>query len=265
MEFELTTIKSSENDKKRNITFPSHLTLELAEFVGIIIGDGNISQFLYPTRRGKPSLHSDIKIACNKKEVEYIAHIQQLFQKLFNLELKYMLEKSEGSIVLSAHSKGIVQFLNTLCEIPIKQKGSIVGIPSIIKNNSFEVKYAFLRGLADTDFSVSFQNKTGKGHNYPVIKASFKSKQLVQDLEVLYRELGFIHSTFYNEIRHDERFANPTTTHSVYLYGRKNFAKWLECIGFSNEKFIRKVKRWQTDGVCAPSKINYNGRDNLPV
>ena len=252
MKLETINVKLSEHDKKRNISIPQYLTPELAEFIGLMIGDGNISQFHYPTIEGRSTLHSDIKIACNKNEVQYITHIQHLFQKLFNLELKYMQEKSQGAIALRAHSKGIVHFLNLACEIPIKQKGSIVGIPTIIKNNPLEIKRAFLRGLADTDFSVSFQNKTGKGHNYPVIKASFKSRKLVQDLEELYKELGFVYSTYYNQTTHDKRFANPTTIHSVYLYGRKNLTHWLNHVGFSNEKFLRKTKKWSQDGVCPP-------------
>ena len=124
--------------------------------------------------------------------------------------------------------------------------------PSIIKNSNDIIKCAFLRGLADTDFTVTFKNRTNKGHNYPVIKASFKSKKLVSVLENLFQHLGFKYSTYYGEIRRDIRFSNPTITNSAYLYGVKNFKKWIKKVNFSNPKFQRKINKWTKDGTCPP-------------
>ena len=137
----------------------------------------------------------------------------------------------------SSASKCIVQFLNELCEIPLNNKNMNAKIPRIIKNSDNNIKYAFLRGLIDTDFCLTFQNKTGKGHCYPVIKGGFKSRKLVEDLEYIFKELGFSHSTYYDEVSYDKRFGN-TTRHNIFLYGRKNLNKWVVKIGFSNNKLV---------------------------
>ena len=251
MKFDLTTIEKSKSDIKRGIKLPTSLNKELAEFIGIMIGDGHLRYSIGKQRRGTKLVRSDIIIAGNSAETSYLSYIQELFYSLFNHNLSHEKDKRSNTVLLNAHSKGIVQFLNKSCEIPLNKKTDIVAIPEIIKASSSNIKYAFLRGLADTDFTVTFKNKTNKGHNYPVIKASFKSKKLVEDLEKLYREIGFKYCVIYDLVQKDYRFG-PVIMNQIYLNGRKNFAKWLNRIGFSNYKFKRKIAKWQNDGVCPP-------------
>ena len=101
---------------------------------------------------------------------------------MFKSELNCIPDPRSQTMILRFNSKGMVQFLNKICEISLNRKTDIVFVPVIIKNASKGVKYQFLRGIADTDFTVTFQNRTGKGHNYPVIKCNFKSKFLIKDL-----------------------------------------------------------------------------------
>ena len=241
----------SKSDITRSIVLPKFLNKELAEFMGIMVGDGHLSFSIGKQRGGTLLIRSDLAIACNKDERDYTKYITNQFFLLFNIKLSYEPDNRSETVLLRAHSKGIVQFLNKICEIPLNRKTDIAFIPNIIKNADNELKFAFLRGLADTDFSVIFRYRNGKGHNYPTIKASFKSKILVRDLEFLFKELDFKCSTYYDIIKYDHRFG-PTTINNIYLYGRNNFRMWNENISFSNKKFLRKVEKWQTDGVCPP-------------
>jgi len=249
MEFDLSKIEMSESDLRRGINLPKYLTTELAEFIGIVIGDGHLNFSIGEQKNGKPLIRSDIVIACNKKEDDYIKYVSNLHYFLFNIKLSNEPDKRSETVLLRSHSKGILQFLNKICEIPKNRKTDIVFVSDIIKNADCELKYAFLRGLADTDFSVIFRFRPVKGHNYPTIKAAFKSKTLVKDLEFLFKELGFKCSAYYDLIKPDKRFG-PTTINHIYIYGRKNFNMWIDNIGFSNPKFIRKIEKWQKDGVC---------------
>ncbi len=251
MKFDLSKIKRSNSDIKRRVKLPNRLTTKLSEFIGIMVGDGHL-RLNFDTRTGGRYVRSDILVSGNKKETNYLIHVMWLFYKVFNLKMKYVQDTKLNAINLRAHSKGIVQFLNKICGIPLNRKTYSIRLPNIVKKSGLSVKYAFLRGLADTDFTVTFKNRTNKGHNYPVIKASFKSRTLVKDLESLYSDLGFRYCVVYNEKGYDKRFDRYDTIHAIYLNGKENFRKWVNRIGFSNYKFLRKIEKWQKDGICPP-------------
>ncbi len=252
MEFDLSKIELSNNDIRRGIRLPTILTKELAEFMGIMVGDGHLGYYKGRYSNGKKYVTYQIKIACNKREDLYISYIRNLFYSLFGMQLSYIQDGAPGAILLSRDSKAILGFLNTICEIPLNSKTATVSVPNLIKNATPSIICAFLRGLADTDFSLAFKDRTHKGHNYPVLRGSFRSENLIRDLETIFQNLGFIYCVTYNQRRYDKRKAGYNTISSIYLNGRKNFGKWLDLIGFSNPKFQDKVEKWQADGVCPP-------------
>jgi intein/homing endonuclease len=251
MKFDLSDIEFSKNDLKRRLKLPNQLTRELAEMVGIIIGDGHIAIRHGFLKTGQRYVRYNVNISGNSNESEYLEHITNLFYSIFNLRLVCKRDPRSKATILRIHSRGLVQFLNKLCEIPLGRKTDVTFVPNIVKSSDKETKYAFLRGLADTDFSVTFRNRPNKGHIYPVIKAGFKSKHLVEDLEKLFQNLGFKYCVCYNQKRVDNRFGT-TTINCIYLNGTDNFEKWNSRIGFSNHKFLRKVEKWQRDGICPP-------------
>ena len=111
-------------------------------------------------------------------------------KEFFNLIIRIKRIKNKKGIRCFYYSKAVLQFFKML---GVKEgRKDNIGISDIIKNSSKNIKVTFLRGLADTDFSVSFKNKTIKGYTYPVIKGSFKSKPLIIDIEAILKEFGFI-------------------------------------------------------------------------
>lgn len=251
MKFDLSIINMSRRDITRGVKLPNELDVGLAEFMGVMVGDGNLGLFIKKTKKGTKYPKSHIRISGNKKEEDYLMYVNNLFYSLFHVHMDYVQDTSPNSVVLRAHSKAILEFLNKICGIPVNRKSDDVKIPLIIKEANNGIKCAFLRGLADTDFTLTFQNKTGKGHTYPIIKAAFKSKNIVMDLENFFKNLGFRCSTYYDDTRYDKRFA-PSIMHNIYLYGKENLKKWLKEINFSNPKFHQKVKKWKNDGICPP-------------
>src|SRR3989338_3178446 len=252
MKFDLSTIEMSKRDVIAGLKLPNLLTEELAEFIGIMLGDGHLGYYTGKNGRERSYVNYQIKIAGNKLEKDYLEYIMNLFYSLFNIKLYYTKDTSYNAIILRKNSKGLLQFLNKVCEVPLNHKTSIVEIPQIIKNSEYGLKCAFLRGLADTDFSLSFKNRANKGHDYLVIKGGFKSRKLVEDLEILYLALGFRYCVIYNLKLRDKRIKGYTTLNCIYLNGRKNFKIWIDTIGFSNPKFKRKLNKWLVDGVCPP-------------
>lgn len=251
MKFDLSKIEMSRSDIKRGVRLPEFLDKELAEFIGIMIGDGHLRISAGYNLDSGQFIRSDLAIACNKGEQQYVEHILNVFFRLFNIPMSYEPDKRSQTVLLRVHSKGIIQFLNRICGIPLNRKNDVVSVPAIIKKGDNKIKCSFLRGLADTDFSVTFRYRIGKGYIYPTIKAGFKSEILVKGLEFLFEELGFKYSTCYGLIRADKRFG-PTTINGIYLNGVNNFRRWINEVGFSNSKFQIKVEKWQKYGVCPP-------------
>ncbi len=237
MKLNISFLEKSNYDIKRGITFPEELTEDLAELIGIVVGDGHLSVIERSNFMVKKFTQSAVYISGNKNEKEYLDYVSILFKNLFNCDFSYREDKRSDAVLLTKYSKGIVNYLNQVCKIPIGKKSNIVKVPSIILNSSNNIKYAFLRGLADTDFYVAFKKTK---NNYPVIRGSFKSIHIVKDLEILFTDLGFIHSCCYDINLNDKRWGKYKM-HAIYLNGRNNLERWNRLIGFNNPKITQRI------------------------
>ena len=226
------------------------MTKELAELIGTFIGDGHADIY-----QSNGSIHSEIKFCGHRTEdVEYYKKcVNMVFKNLFNVELNLRTYsyKNGSSLVASIDSKAILSFLSKVLNLPIGNKVSISKIPKCVESATDEIKTMFIRGLADTDFCITFKKKYRDNHYYPVISVAQKSKRMIQDLEFLLDSLGFSLYTQYNVVFNDRR-GFKTTTHRIYISGRENLAKWINLIGFSNPKHITKYLIWKKLGHCEP-------------
>jgi len=153
-------------------------------------------------------------------------------------------------------SKAIFDFYTKIIGLSFGKKDHVT-IPKIIfrnKNNTI----ACLRGIIDTDFSISFKKRHKNIHYYPVISANFKSKELVIQLSKIFKGLGLKVHTEYDYERFDERFGE-IITHYIYLNGKDNLEKWWDIIGSNNHRHITKYKIFKKFGYCPP-RINITER-----
>ncbi len=130
--------KKSSFCNKRTLEIPTERTELLAEFFGIMLGDGKLSP-------------SQILVTLGSKEHAYVEYVYYLLQKLFKTKPRIAIRKTGyndvyiGSVVLSAWCKkeGLVY----------NKVQSQVDVPSwILKNKKFS--QAFLKGFFDTDGSI---------------------------------------------------------------------------------------------------------------
>lgn len=217
------------------------LTTELAELCGIIAGDGHIHRHVSKKRVNYiVSIHGD-----KSEEVEYFNYISSLFVNVFNKTPG--IRETKDSLCLYAHSKFIVAELEKLGMI-IGKKARIVRIPKIFLNQK-DLALAFLRGLADTDFSITFRKAKRKRHSYPIIKAEFASEKIIEDIQIILRRLKINHCMFK---RSSHRFGKTFTPYSIDISGHKNLKTWLDYVGFSNLKHISKIMVARKLGYCPP-------------
>ncbi len=223
--------------KKRGLVIPTKMTSELAEYLGIVVGDGYVGT-INNRKTGKTSCV--IEISGNmKNDLEYHEkHIIPLYKKLFNLDANVLKRTKDSTIKIVVYSKDIVGFINGL---GIKSPKHHIEIPSCILNYK-DFWTDFIRGLFDTDGSISLKRRYRNYHYYPVISLGQRSRRLVEQVVEILQELGFKMNFQYDKKVFDKRgFVSKGSR--LFINGLENLELWMDVIGFNNPKNIRKAKR----------------------
>lgn len=154
--------------------------VSLAEFVGIMMGDGGISEYQVVI-----TLH-------HIDDLDYAGFVTKLIKKLFRVipRVYHSPEKSVNDIVVSR--KELVRYLHEL-GLPIGNKvKQQFDIPEWIRRDK-NLAIACLRGLIDTDGSIFTHRYCVKGTWYAYKKLSFTSasKPLRQSVYEILQKLDF--------------------------------------------------------------------------
>ncbi len=224
-------VSLSYNDIKRKLTLPEKMSEELAEFMGIVAGDGHVNK--YSTTRRTEYV---IGLSGNSiKDREYFEfYILPLVNRLFNIQAKIYKKKGQNTIATILRSKGLFEFLKSL-GIHVGPKTNWLIPKIIIQNKQFHK--AYLRGIFDTDGCVSLKTYN---HGYPVIKIKQKSRNAIEQISQLLKNLGFYFYTEYDVITKDKRGFESIGS-SIYISGWKNLRRWVELIGSSNLRNLKKI------------------------
>ena len=217
------------------------ITPELAELCGIISGDGHLSRYV-----SKRRADYRIEVVGNiTEDKEYFTYVKSLFRDVFGRE--FTLRHEQGYARLYLNSKEIVLFLEEIGLI-VGKKSDKIRIPELFLKD-INLTCHFIRGLADTDFSVNFKKGGRKTNSYPKIVAEFASLPLMEDLLRVFEKLGFRY--YHQDVRKKTNFGE-FTHYRIELNGRKNLQKWMEHIGFRNSKHLTKLLLWKKCGFCPP-------------
>lgn len=246
-EFDLSSVRYSRVDEEKGIILPKKLTEDLAEDIGIHIGDGS----LYLSGKNRSS--SEFHYSGNILEKEYIEYILNLKKKLYNISrIREYKNSRKTEIGFRFSSLALATFYTSVFKMPIGKKSKIVDVPQVIngsKNNKFLA--GFLRGIVDTDFSLTYKNK-GKAYSYPVLHGGLANKALIKSIARIFKKLGF--KIYVNtEIKHfDIRTKKTYYTSIIDLNGKDNLIKYFSKIGFNNPKNNLKYLVWKKLGYCPP-------------
>lgn len=188
--------------------------VELAEFVGIMMGDGGISKYQVVV-----TLH-------HIDDLEYASYVATLIKKLFREtpRIYHFPEKSVNNIVVSR--RDLVIYLHKL-GLPIGNKiRQQIDIPEWIKKDK-KFSIACLRGLIDTDGCVFTHRYRVKGKWYTYKKLSFTSasEPLLQSVHTLLQTFGF-----------HPRIAGT----DARLDRVKDMERYFSIIGSHNQKHLRR-------------------------
>lgn len=176
MKFDFSKFKYNGKDIRKKINLSSEPTQELAEIIGIMLGDGN----LYLDKKLK--FHT--VICFNKNETSYLNYVKNLFEKyLYPYQFRIQELKSEFFLMNVSKCVGRVLVLTGLMEgNKIKNK---VKIPKwVFSNKKFII--SLLRGIFDTDGCIY-----RKYDNYMQIQFKFASYVLNESVREALIKLNY--------------------------------------------------------------------------
>ena len=130
-----------------DIVAPDSLSSELAELLGIIVGDGYI--------RRNPNW---LSIETSSEERPYMEeYVIPLFNDIFKTSVKGRYFNRNGfqnTFGFYACSKELVNFFD---QLEVACKHNVIRVPSVIrKSTQHEIITSFIRGYVDTDGCLSF-------------------------------------------------------------------------------------------------------------
>lgn len=208
--------------KTKEIRIPEESTA-LAEFYGIMLGDGNLTKI----KSYKKGTYQIRIVGDSRHDKFYLMnYVKPLIEKLFNIRVAYYKSKDANALNLIATSLKLVEFLESKGFKPGDKIRNQLEIPLWIKNNRDYLKVC-LRGLYDTDGSAY---KLTNQNSYQICFTNY-NKRLLNDVRNSLISLGINPSQI-------------TKGRDLLITKKSELRKFLNGVGFSNEKHFNKVKMW---------------------
>lgn len=208
------------NNIRNDIRIPNKFSASLAEFIGILLGDGHVT----PTQ---------VTVTLGKKENQFVDYVADLMEGLFHVKPKKVLTV-RGDFVVYIGSTEAVRWLLSMGLVHNKVKYQ-VDFPKWIFDRREFIKKS-LRGFFDTDGSV-YKLRFGMQLSY-----CNKSKPLLTSTRRMLLSMGYFPSRVSNN-------------KNVYITRRADLLRYHKEIGFSNKKhekrFLKFFKGVSHSGNCS--------------
>lgn len=203
------------------------LNREIAEFLGALSGDGLIG--IYGDRSNQFMIQFAGHAVDDKK---YMQHLAKLLEE-FEVAAIPKYRVKNNTIWMYVYSKKLLHILNKDYKFPIGKKGDrLVILDEIVQSEALIRR--FIRGVFDTDGCVFLDKRKTYKKPYPRIRLEIVSQKLFKEIA------NYLHHYFKTYQRERNR-PRHQKTYILEIYGHKNLEKWMDLIGFSNEKHLKKV------------------------
>ncbi len=200
------------NNKKR-VRLPQSYSSELAEFFGILLGDGSVTKYY-------TKVH--LNLIADKG---YEDKVCKLIDKIFsNVNLCIMQRPARGTYEIQISSKEVSDYIFSIGFDPKTRT-----IPFwIISNVDFTKRT--IRGLFDTEGSIGIKKLSGKSKVsiYKQLTFTNKNSNILNFITQSLERLGYK--------------PNKNATRNVYISNAKDIKRYFQDIGTSNPKLEKKLK-----------------------
>ena len=197
-------LKKNYLKKRIDVKIPPKYSEDLAEFFGIMLGDGHVSHF-------------QVVVSLGNKEERYAKYVRLLIKKIFKTNVKISI-RSGGYRDVYLGSVDVTSWLLKQGLVHNKVK-SQVDVPSWVCNKNIFMR-RFLKGFFDTDGSV-YKLQHG-------IQLSFcnRSLPMLKSLQLMLKKLEY----------------NPSSmsSYNMYLTKRRDVKRFFKEIKPSNLKHVSR-------------------------
>jgi hypothetical protein len=192
----------------------------LAELLGILIGDGHLSEY------------QATMITGIKTDLPHALYVVDLFKKIFRIKGAIKKRPNHGAVVVVVSSKAIVDLLAIFGMPQGNKLSGNLRIPRWVFTSRAYMKM-FIRGLFDTDGCVFLDRHVINGNRYKHLgwALTSASSSLLADIRKLLELLDF-HPTW------------RASQNSVYLRKQAEVQRYFRNIGSSNSKHLCRYKKF---------------------
>ena len=216
MKFNLNDVEFNRFDLKRQVQIPTTSSKDLAEEVGIHIGDGSL---YFKNDR------SEFRVFGNpRNEVPYFKNfLQPLYRRLFNIDTWIRIQNN--ALCIPIYSRAIVTFKKNVLGLPASEKVRKIKIPNFIQKDD-ELFKSCLRGIFDTDGCLLFD----KSQKRAAIDIYLSSIFIIKTIRKRTSQLGF----------HPHKSGSK---YRIRFQRRQDFYLWFKLIGSNNPKTLVKYNK----------------------
>ena len=200
---------------------------QIAEFIGIMLGDGNFR--IYNTKAGnKIKKQHRIKVTLDSRNKEYIVHVCNLFKIVLDIEPRLYYHKNENAVDIATYKKNKFYYVLNEIGLRVSPKWNNMKIPK--GYDAGKLGLLVLKGVFDTDGHLSIFNNNGI--KYPRIEIRLCPSPAQKQIDKILDEFDFKYKVQNLERRQTR----------IRISGKEQLKKWFDLIGSANPIHIEKAK-----------------------
>ena len=211
-------------EEKGSFVIQSKKSKLLAEFVGILLGDGSITPY-------------HVNITLSSEEKQYIGYVQKIIKELFDVVPKIRRHKHSKAIDIIVNRRLLVDFCQKFGFKMGNKVKNQVDIPEWIKKNQI-FSCECVRGLVDTDGCFFKHSYIVGKKKYSYLKIAFTSASYPLTTSVAKILINFGFSVRISKNQRDVRIDSV-----------QYVQKYIKEIGTHNHKHLQKIKKWKVAGA----------------
>lgn len=227
---------------------PLEMSPETAWFMGYFLGNGSVSKII---RKDNGYEDNKFRICVPKSYPGLLPRVEKLFERIATASIHI----KDEAVELTCSRKHVANyFLN------FKQPDTCIEIPDFIKQNSIEVRLAFLAGLLDSDGCVR-NDLTPEGHGTGQISlVSTKYYDFAREVQALYASLG-LPTKLFESIREDKSPEYVVKTISSEF--RRQTIGWLTRFSVKlQDDYVDLPQGKEMYGIYYPKSLAIRGEGN---
>jgi len=209
--------------------YPRLVCRRMAEFVGMLLGDGSIGRYKCNSGDAGQREQYVVKFTISQDEESYAEYISDFFKELFDVEPTQYAKSNENALDIRCFKKELFEFITEEVGLRTSPKKDNAIIPERYMGG--KLRKDVLRGYFDTDGSLVLADNNG--YLYPRLEMKVARSPMQDQFIEIVEDLGFRFGAY--ELNEGKI--------RIQMNGKQQLEKWVGEIGFSNQRHLSKLEK----------------------